>query len=114
MSLPGLPSQFQQISVVQVITMCDITYLEPRLLLAFVAILEECSVSRAAERLHITQQGMSGMLVRLRRQFDDPIFVRTPHGVSPTPYAKTLYPKVIVALEGLKSLMQTEAFDPKK
>lgn len=94
--------------------MSDITQLEPRLLLAFVAISEECSVSRAAERLHITQQGMSGMLVRLRQQFDDPLFVRTPHGVSPTPYAETLYPKVVAAIEGLKSLIQTEVFDPRK
>ena len=75
--------------------MCDITYLEPRLLLAFVAILEECSVSRAAERLHITQQGMSGMLVRLRRQFDDPLFVRTPHCVYPHLMPKRFIPRLL-------------------
>ncbi len=92
--------------------MSDITRLDPRLLLAFVAIYEECSVTRAAARLSITQQGLSGILARLRSVFDDPLFVRVPHGVSPTPFSDTIYPKVIAAIEGLKSLTQIEAFDP--
>ena len=60
----------------------------------------------------MTQQGLSGTLARLRNVFDDPLFVRVPHGVSPTPFAEMIYPKVISAIEGLKSLTQIEAFDP--
>lgn len=94
--------------------MTDITQLDPRLLLAFVAISEECSVTGAAGRLNMTQQGMSGMLARLRDVFGEPLFVRIPHGVSPTPYAETLYPKVLSAIEGLKSLMEAGTFDPRQ
>ena len=92
--------------------MSDITKLDPRSLLAFVAIFEECSVTRAAMRLNVTQQGLSGNLARLRNVFDDPLFVRIPHGVLPTPFAEVIYPKVIKAIDGLKSLTQIEAFDP--
>jgi DNA-binding transcriptional LysR family regulator len=96
----------------EIIGMSDITRLDPRLLLSFVAIYEECSVTRAAARLNITQQGLSGALARLRTVFDDPLFVRDPHGVSPTPFSDTTYPKVVSAIESLNALMQIEAFDP--
>lgn len=92
--------------------MSDIISLDPRLLLAFVAITEEGSVTRAAERMNLTQQGLSGVLARLRDQFDDPLFVRTVHGVIPTPRAEVLYPKIITALESLRNVMQEKTFDP--
>ena len=94
--------------------MRDITLLSPRLLIAFVAIFEERSVTHAAARLNITQQGLSGALARLRVVFDDPLFLRIPYGVSPTPYSETIYPKVIAVIEGLKSLTQVKEFDPSK
>jgi DNA-binding transcriptional LysR family regulator len=96
----------------ELIVMSDITRLNPSLLLAFVAIYEECSVTRAAARLNITQQGLSGTLARIRSVFDEPLFVRVPHSVSPTPFSETIYPKVIAAIESLKSLTQIDAFDP--
>ncbi|MFU8763157.1 MAG: LysR family transcriptional regulator, partial [Haliea sp.] len=43
------------------------------LLVALQALLEERSVSRAAERLHITQPAMSKTLARLRDLFSDPL-----------------------------------------
>jgi hypothetical protein len=40
-------------------------------------------VTRAAERLALTQPAVSGMLTRLRESFDDPLFVRTQRGIAP-------------------------------
>lgn len=49
------------------------------LLVAFDALMEERSVTRAASRLSLSQPGMSNTLARLRRLFDDPLLVR--HGL---------------------------------
>ena len=92
--------------------MTDITQLDPRTLMAFVAIFEESSVTAAANRLNMTQQGMSGTLARLRNVFGEPLFVRVPHGVSPTPYADTLYPRVLAAIESVKGLLEPADFNP--
>ncbi len=56
--------------------MNDISRLDAKLLVAFDAVMEERSVTRAAERLNMTQQGLSGMLQRLRDLFGDALFVR--------------------------------------
>lgn len=58
----------------------DIRTLDLNLLKALDALLDEGSVTRAAQRLSLTQPAVSGMLVRLRDYFDDPLFVRTSHG----------------------------------
>ena len=47
-------------------------------------LIEQRSVSRAAERLGIGQPAMSRILARLRDQFDDPLLVRGPRGMMPT------------------------------
>ena len=52
------------------------------LLVALQRLLEEESVTKAAERLHITQPAMSKTLQRLRDTFDDPLFVRSGRGLS--------------------------------
>jgi len=58
-----------------------LTQLDMNLFVAFDAIYEERSLTRAAEILHITQPAASNALNRLRKQFDDPLFVRTPQGM---------------------------------
>ena len=92
--------------------MSDITRLDAKLLLAFDALLEEQSVTRAARRLNMTQQGLSGVLQRLRDLFGDPLFVREARGVSPTPRAEALAPRIKSALADLKSVLETQEFDP--
>ncbi|SQB29296.1 leucine transcriptional activator [Citrobacter koseri] len=62
----------------------DIRTLDLNLLKALDALLDEGSVTRAAQRLSLTQPAVSGMLIRLRDYFDDPLFVRTSHGMVPT------------------------------
>ena len=92
--------------------MSDITKLDAKILLAFDAVMEERSVSRAAQRLNMTQQGLSGVLNRLRDLFGDPLFVREARGVSPTPRAEALAPQIKSALDGLAGLLETPDFDP--
>jgi DNA-binding transcriptional LysR family regulator len=53
------------------------------LLAALEALMVEHNVTRAAERLGVTQSAMSHMLARLRRSLADPLFVRVPGGIKP-------------------------------
>ena len=53
-------------------------------------LLQERSVTRAAERLHVTQQAMSGTLKRLREQFDDELLVQVGRRLEPTPLGNAL------------------------
>lgn len=92
--------------------MRDISRLDTKLLVAFDALMEERSVTRAARRLSMTQQGMSGALQRMRTLFDDPLFVREARGVWPTPRAEALAPRVKSALASLEGVLEAEDFDP--
>ena len=94
------------------IDMRDITRLDTKLLLAFDAVMDERSVTRAARRLNMTQQGLSGVLQRMRDIFGDPLFVREARGVSPTPRAEALAPRVKSALAGLEHVLESPDFDP--
>ena len=55
---------------------------------------EERSLSRAAERLAMTQSAVSHALTRLRVLFKDQLFVRQARGVLPTPVADRIYAKL--------------------
>lgn len=90
----------------------DIHALDVRLLLAFDALARERSVTRAAARLGITQQGLSGQLSRMRALFGNPLFVREGSGVAPTPRAEALVPQIRAVLAGMRALVETSAFDP--
>jgi DNA-binding transcriptional LysR family regulator len=90
----------------------DLGQLDLNLLVALEALLEERSVSRAAERLYITQSAMSKTLGRLRDLFDDQLFVRRGSGMVPTPRAEQLgltLPEVLRAVQGM---VQPLEFDP--
>ena len=69
-------------------------------------------MTRAAIRLAVTQPTVSGMLVRLRKLFDDPLFVRTQRGLSPTPRAQALAPSLRQWLAEARTLVVGAAFDP--
>ncbi len=102
----------KQIINVVSIAMSDITRLDTKLLVAFDAVMEERSVTRAAQRLNMTQQGLSGSLQRLRDLFGDPLFVREARGVSPTPRAEALAPRIKSVLANLESVLESQEFDP--
>ena len=88
--------------------------LDLNLLRAFDAVLREGSVTAAGERLDLSQPAMSNALSRLRRLLDDPLFVRTPSGMRPTPFAQRLAAPVRQALDLIQTtLAQQAAFDPR-
>lgn len=90
----------------------DIRSLDLNLLKALDALLDERSVTRAADRLSLTQPAVSGMLTRLRECFDDPLFTRTQRGIIPTLRALELAQPVKDILAEVNALLQPRAFDP--
>ena len=68
----------------------NVSEIDLNLLRAFDAIATEGSVTVAGERIGLSQPAMSNALARLRALFDDPLFVRTPRGMRPTPFAQQL------------------------
>lgn len=86
--------------------------LDLNLLVALEALLEERSVSRAAQRLFVSQSAMSKTLGRLRDLFDDPLFIRKASGMVPTPRAEQLAGSLPQVLEAVQAMIQPEAFDP--
>ena len=78
-----------------------------------VAMEETRNVSRAAERLGVSQPRVSTPLGRLREYFGDPLFVRTSRGMEPTPRALALIPAAREALGSIeKGLLESQEFDP--
>jgi DNA-binding transcriptional LysR family regulator len=72
----------------------------------FSAILRHGSVSRAAQSLGLTQPATSNALTRLRRQLDDPLFIRSKNGMLPTKFAKEMAPEIeraLATLEGVEA-----------
>jgi len=77
------------------------------------AIYRERSVTKVAQHLNLTQPAVSNALSRLRQTFDDPLFVRTPEGMMPTPVADSVIADVRKALGLLNRSVGINArFDP--
>ena len=76
-------------------------------------LIAEGSVTRAAERLSVTQSAMSATLLRLRKLFDDPILIREGRGVVPGPLAESLAEPVHDLLTGIETVLaRRTVFDP--
>ncbi len=82
------------------------------LLISMQVLLDERNVSRAAERLFITQPAMSKTLGRLREVFDDPLFTRSSHGMLPTPRALAIGEELGDILMDIGKLVSGADFDP--
>ncbi len=83
------------------------------LLVSFQVLMQEKNVTRAAERLFVTQPAMSKTLNRLRILLDDELFVRSSHGLTPTPKTLELEKPVNHILNQLTELMVSNLeFDP--
>src|SRR5262245_10187716 len=77
-------------------------------------LLREHSLTRAALALNVTQPALSKTLARLRRYFDDPLFVRVALRMEPTPKAMELQAPVAAILERMRELRSEHVpFDPK-
>src|SRR5215472_14176513 len=91
----------------------ELSSVDLNLLVALDALLDERSVTRAADRLGLSQPGMSNTLARLRRLFGDPLLVREGLMLVPTPRADSLRQPVQEALALIRrALDNRDGFDP--
>src|ERR1700730_10202272 len=88
--------------------------LDLNLLVVFDAIMRERSVTRAGQRLGLSQPAMSHALTRLRHMLKDELFVRSPNGMVPTPRAEELATLIRIALDGLQQSLEPVEFEPSK
>src|SRR3954449_7331488 len=84
------------------------------LLVVFDAIMMERSVTRAGQRLGLSQPAISHALTRLRHMLRDELFVRSPNGMVPTPRADELATPIRIALDGLQQSLEPVQFDAPK
>jgi DNA-binding transcriptional LysR family regulator len=80
------------------------------LLVVFDAVMQERNVTRAGQRLGLSQPAMSHALTRLRYMLKDDLFIRSPKGMLPTPRAEQLALPVRSALDGLQHSLEPSQF----
>ncbi len=86
--------------------------LDLNLLRVFDVVMAERNLTRAAERLSITQPAVSNALKRLRESVGEDLLTRAAHGVKPTPRAEALWPEVRSALGHLRDALSPDEFSP--
>ena len=83
------------------------------LLVAFDVLMQEKNVTRAANRLNVTQSAMSASLKRLRESFQDEILTQHGKKMIPTPFASAMQPEVAAKLSELRALIARQGrFNP--
>lgn len=82
------------------------------LLVVFDAVMRERCVTRAGERIGLSQPAVSHALNRLRYTLKDQLFVRTPDGMVPTPRAEQLADPLRRALNDMQLALEAEIFVP--
>jgi DNA-binding transcriptional LysR family regulator len=91
----------------------DIRRLDGGLLLVFRELSRRGRTTAAAAHLGLSQSAVSHALARLRELFGDPLFLRRPHGLEPTPRALELAPRIEALIELMDAAMRLDtAFDP--
>ena len=87
--------------------------LDLNLLVVFNQLLVERRVSKVADNLGVSQPAVSNSLAKLRKLLGDELFLRTPKGMEPTPYADQLAESVSYALSMIHSgVNQRSSFEP--
>ena len=86
--------------------------LDLNLLRVFDAVMIEQNLTRAADKLAMTQPAVSNALKRLRHAFNDELLIRTAYGVKPTPRAESVWPAIRSALSNLESAIAPPNFNP--
>lgn len=82
------------------------------LLPIFNALMQEQHLSHAASQLAMSQPAVSNALKRLRQSFNDDLFVRTAHGLKPTPRANEIQQHLQAALQQIQQAYSPALFDP--
>lgn len=92
----------------------NLAALDLNLVVALRALLEERNVTRAGERVGLTQPAMSAALARLRRHFDDPLLSRVGARYELTPLGAVLRDRSAAACDVLERVFSSQAdFDPR-
>lgn len=86
--------------------------LDLNLLRVYDAVMAEGNITRAAERLAMTQPAVSNALRRLRDAIGEDLLTRAPRGVRPTPFGEALWPPVRDALDQLRHAFEPDRYDP--
>lgn len=90
-----------------------VSRLDLNLFRVFSAIYKERSLTRAADRLCVSQSAVSHSLTKMRDQLGDPLFIREPKGVTPTAFSKLIWPDVQNGLAIFdRTANRTASFDP--
>ncbi len=83
------------------------------LFVVFDTIYAEGGITRASRRLNLSQPAISHALARMRLMFDDPLFIRHGHAMTPTPLARRMIEPIRQSLQGLEvTLSKVDRFDP--
>jgi DNA-binding transcriptional LysR family regulator len=83
--------------------------LDLNLLVVFDDLMAQRRVSRVAERMGVSQPAVSNALAKLRRHFNDELFVRTPRGMQPTTFAEDLARPIGAALAQIRAGLERRA-----
>ncbi|MCY3995963.1 MAG: LysR family transcriptional regulator [Rhodobacter sp.] len=91
----------------------DLKRYDLNLLFVFEAVYEQGNLTRAANKLNLTQSAVSHALKRLRTTFDDPLFLRRGSRMLPTPLSRTMIDPVKKSIASMLALAHhSEVFDP--
>jgi DNA-binding transcriptional LysR family regulator len=85
--------------------------LDLNLLRVFDEVMAERNLTRAADNLALTQPAVSQSIKRLREALSDELFIRTAHGVRPTPYAEGIWPPIRDAMDALQASLAPANFE---
>lgn len=102
---PGDNTRPRTIQYERQLNMISFDRLDLNLLRVFDAVMEERSVLRASQRLHLSQSAVSHALARLRENLSEEIFVRTGRGMTPTDYAFEISTPLRSALQTISSAL---------
>ncbi|QJR80001.1 LysR family transcriptional regulator [Alteromonas pelagimontana] len=82
------------------------------LLMIFDAIMTEGAITRAADRLAMTQPAVSNALSRMRSAWGDELFVKDGRGIQPTSFAKNMWSQIQAPLSQLEDAVNPTQFTP--
>lgn len=85
---------------------------ELTLLYVFDAIMTEGSITRAADRLSMTQPAVSNAVARMRDIWQDPLFIKKGRQIEPTAFARSLWEQVRDPIYLLSTAVESSAFNP--